>query len=142
MKNNKKLITMAIAFILAMGAFGLQLFAQQETVPVVGKAGRFHTASVVVGNTLLEQGMYQVQHVTEGENHVLVFRVIDMGFRNNMGNQTLGKEVARVKCTTEPAGKKWKDTKLHFERNSSGQRVVTEVQIAGETVLHKLESQS
>ena len=141
MKNTTKL-TAAIALILSMSMFGLQLFAQQKNDSTVGKVGRLHTASVMVGNTLLEQGMYQVQHVTEGENHVLVFRVIDMGFRNNMGNQTLGKEVARVKCTTEPAGKKWKDTKLHFERNSSGRRVVTEVQIAGENVLHKLESQS
>jgi len=141
MKNSRKPITMSIALILAMGAFGLQLFAQQKNDSMVGKAGRLHTSSVMVGNTLLEQGMYQVQHVTEGENHLLVFRIINMGFRNNMGNQTLGEVVARVKCRTEPAGRTWKDTKLQVERNSSGQRVVTEVQIAGENVVHKLESQ-
>ena len=112
--------------------------AQQDQDTRTGRTGKFHTSTVIVDNILLEQGMYQVQHVTEGENHLLVFRVIDMGYRNNMGNQRLGKVVARVKCTTEPSGKKWKDTKLVWVRIANGQKVVTAVQIAGENVLHKI----
>ncbi len=142
MKNSRKLITIAIAFILAMGAFGSQLFAQQKNDSMVGKVGKLHIgSSVMVGNTLLKPGMYQVQHVTEGENHLIIFQNIRMGYKSSMGNQTLGEEVVRVKCRIEPVGRSWKDTRLHVERNNSGLRVVTEVQIAGENVVHKFDSQ-
>ena len=141
MKNNRRLITTAVALILSMGAFGSQLFAQQTNPLMVGKVGKLHIgSSVIVGNTLLESGMYQVQHVKESDNDLIVFRIIRMGFRDNMGNEQLGEEVARVKCRIEPVGQRWKHTKLHLERNSSNQRVVRAVQIAGEAVLHKFES--
>ena len=138
--KNKTVITTAIALILSMATLGSQLFAQQTNALMVGK---LHIASsVMVGNTLLKPGMYQVQHVTEGENHLIIFRIIRMGYKSNMGNQALGEEVARVQCRLEPVGQRWKHTKLHLERNSSGQRVVREVQIAGEDVLHRFDSQS
>ena len=143
MKNRRNLIKMAIALILSMGAFGSQLFAQQTNAMIVGKVGKLHIgSSVMVDNTLLKPGMYQVQHVTEGENHLIVFRIIRMGHRNNMGNETQGEEVARLKCRIEPVGQRWKHTKLHVERSGSGERVVKGVQIAGEDVLHKFDSQS
>ena len=113
--------------------------AQQEKDTRTVRTGKFHLgSSVIVGNTVLKPGMYQVQHVTQGVNHVIIFRIVRMGYRNNMGNETLGEEVARVKSRIEPVGKSWKETKLHLERNNSGQRVAREVQIAGEDVLHKL----
>lgn len=137
MKNNKSLITTAIALILFIGAFGLQLSAQQTNASMAGKVGKLHIGSrVMVGNRLLEPGMYQVQHVIEGEAHLIIFRIIRMGYRDNMGNEQLGEEVARLKCRIEPVGQRWKHTKLHLERNSSNQRVVRAVQIAGEAVLH------
>ncbi len=135
-------MTTVIAFILAIGAFGSQLFAQQTNDLMVGKTGKLHIGSSVrVGNTSLKPGMYQVQHVTEGEAHLIVFRTIKMGYKSNMGNQALGQEVARVKCRIEPVGQRWKHTKLHLERSGSGEKVVREVQIAGEDVLHKLDGQ-
>ena len=141
MKNNRRLITTAIALILSLGAFGSQLFAQQTNVSMAGKVGKFHIGSpVMVGNRLLEPGMYQVQHIKEGDSDLIVFRIIRMGYRSNMGNEQLGEEVARVTCRIEPVGQRWKHTKLHLERNSSNQKVVRAVQIAGEAVLHKFES--
>ena len=141
MKNNKSLITTAIALILSIGAFSSQLFAQQTNTSLVGNVGKLHIgSSVMVGKTLLEAGMYQVQHVIDGEDHLIIFRIIRMGYRDNMGNEQLGEEVARVKCRIEPVGQRWKHTKLRLERNSSNQRVVRAVQIAGEAVLHKFES--
>lgn len=60
------------------------------------RKGKLHIySSVRVGDTLLKAGMYQVQHVMEGDNHVLIFNEIVMGYRNNMGNQDLGEEIAR-----------------------------------------------
>lgn len=143
MKNTTRLMTTAVALILSIGTIGSQLFAQQKTESIVGKAGKLHIgSSVMVGNTLLKPSMYQVQSATEGESHVIVFRVIRMGYRNNMGNETLGEEVARVKCRIEPVSKTWKHTKLHLERSGSGEKVVEGVQIAGEHVLYKFDSQS
>ena len=143
MKNSRKLITMAIALILSMSTLGSQLFAQQKNALMVGKVGKLHIgSSVMVDKTLLKPGMSQVQQVTEGENHLIIFRIIRMGYKNNMGNEWLGEELARVKCRIEPVGQRWKHTKLHLERSGSGKRVVREVQIAGEEVLHKLDSQS
>jgi hypothetical protein len=143
MKKSRKLITTAIALLLSMGSVGSQLFARQQNDTMVGKTGKLHIgSSVMVSSTLLKPGMYQVQHVTEGENHLIVFRIIRMGYRDNMGNETLGEEVAREKCRIEPDAQRWKHTKLHVERNNSGQRVVKEVQIAGEDVLHRFDSKS
>lgn len=143
MKNTTRLMTTAVALILSIGTIGSQLFAQQTNALTVGKAGKLHIgSSVMVGNTLLKPGMYQVQHVTEGGNHLIIFRIIRMGYRNSMGNETLGEEVVRAKCRTEPVGQRWKHTKLHLERSGSGQRAVREVQIAGEDVLYKFDSQS
>ncbi len=141
MKNTRRLITTAIALILSLGAFASQLFAQQTNASLVSKAGKLHIGtSVMVGNTLLKPGMYQVQHVTEGEKHLIIFRIIRMGYRNNMGNETLGEEVVRLQCRMEAVGQTWKHTKLHVERSGSGERVVKGVQIAGEAVLHKFDS--
>lgn len=136
----KALITTVIALILSLGAFSSQLFAQQTNASMGGKVGKLHIgSSVMVGNTLLETGMYQVQYIKESDNDLIVFRIIRMGYRGNMGNEQLGEEVARVKCRIEPVGQRWKHTKLYIERNSSNQRVVRGVQIAGEAVLHKFE---
>lgn len=142
MKNNRRLITTAIALILLVGTFGSQLLAQQKNSLIAGRIGKLHIgSSVMIGHSLLKPGMYQVQQVTEGENHLIIFRIITMGYKNNMGNETQGEEVSRVKCRTEAAGQRWKHTKLHLERGGSGKRVVTEVQIAGEDVVHKFGGQ-
>lgn len=140
MKTKKKAVTTIVALILSMGSMGSQLFAQQEGSLIAEKGGKFHIgSSVLVGTTLLKSGMYKVQHVREGNDHVLIFRVIRMNkYKNPMGNERLGEEVARVKCTTEPVSKKWRNPKLLVTRNASGQRVAEFVQIKGENVLHKL----
>ena len=139
MKTKRKAIPTMVLLILSIGLMGSQLFAQQEGSLISDKGGKFHIgSSVLVGSTLLKAGMYKVQHVMEGNDHVLIFRVIEMNkYKNPMGNEWLGEEVARVKCTTD-ASKKWRNTKLLVVRNASGQRVVEGVQVKGENVLHKL----
>lgn len=145
MKNNRKLITTAIALILSVGTLGSQILAQKRNDSVVGKAGNLHISSTVrAGDVLLKPGMYEVQHVLEGEDNVIVFTEMKMPGPFEKGrtmHNSIRTEVARVKCRIELVGKKWKDTKLHIVRNNSRQRVVTGVQIAGEAVLYKLDSQ-
>ena len=140
MKIRIKLIVSGLVLAFSLGIFSSQLSAQQASSLIADKGGKFHIgSSVLVGTMLLESGMYRAQHVIEGNDHVLVFRIIRMNkFKNPMGNERLGEEVARVKCSVEPASKKWRHTKLIVVRNATGQRVVKVVQIAGENVLHKL----
>lgn len=113
------------------------LAQQGETAD--GKKGEFHLgSSAVVGGVLLKSGMYQVRHITEGGEHVLVFREMEMGYRNNMGNQELGREVARVKCKVEPLERKARHTKMSFRAGAAGGREIREVRVAGESVKYVL----
>ena len=131
------LFIVSAVFLLTMGSSTLPLFAQQEQAIRVGKKGDFHlNASIRVSDTVLKEGMYQIQHVAEGGNDVIIFREILMGYRSNMGNQRLGKEVARVKCRIEPTANEWKNTKLILRANATGEKEVLQVQIKGEKVKH------
>ena len=138
MKTKNKLIITCLLFGLYLGSFVSQVSAQQETL-IVDKGGKFHIDSTVrAGSVVLKPGMYQVLHKIEGPDNLIIFRVIHMGYRNNMGNERLGEEIARLKCTVESIEKKWKNTKLIVVRDASGQRVAQAIQIAGENVVHKI----
>lgn len=128
---------MGFMLILTLGIFETQLLAKQSNTLTAGKKGEFHLKSPVrVAGSTLKSGMYQVQHIHEGEDHIIIFNEIKMGYRNSMGNERLGDEVARVKCEVEPAIKTWKNTKIHLRQNATGEREVAWVQVAGENVRH------
>jgi hypothetical protein len=106
---------------------------------LIGKKGVFHfTAVVKVGNVALQPGMYQVQHLEEGSDHVLVFKEVGMQAGYRHGNTPVGKEVARVKCTVEPVSKKVSNTKLTLRTSTKGEREVAEVEVGGELFKHIL----
>lgn len=106
---------------------------------VIGKKGVFHFTQVVkVGEVALQPGMYQVQHVEEGSDHVLVFKEVGMQAGYKHGNTPVGKEVARVKCTIEPVSKKVSNTRITLRTNAKGEREVAEVEVAGEAFKHLL----
>jgi hypothetical protein len=110
---------------------------------VIGKKGVFHFTRVVkVGKVALQPGMYQVQHLEEGNDHVLVFKEVGMQAGYKHGNTPVGKEVARVKCTIEPISKKVSNTKITLRTNARGEREVAEVEVAGEAFKHILPGQS
>jgi hypothetical protein len=106
---------------------------------LIGKKGVFHFTDIVkVGDVALQPGMYQVQHVEEGSDHILVFKEVGMQAGYKHGNTPVGKEVARVKCTVEPVSKKVSNTKITLHANATGEKVIEEVQVAGEMFIHKL----
>jgi hypothetical protein len=110
---------------------------------VIGKKGVFHFTKIVkVGEVALQPGMYQVQHLEEGSNHVLVFKEVGMQAGYKHGNTPVGKEVARVKCTIEPISKKVSNTKITLRTNARGEREVAEVEVAGEAFRHLLPGQA
>ncbi len=130
------LITLAILVAL-LGLSALTTLAQEQETITAEKSGRFHLGKTAhIGDKKLEAGMYQVQHFDEKGNHFVIFRKVEMGYRGNMGNQDLGEEVLRVKCTVEAVDKKIGDTKILIRKTTAGEREVFEVWIRGEKVKH------
>jgi|CXWL01.1.fsa_nt_gi hypothetical protein len=135
-----------IAFVIfgTLVVFSTLTAAEQERETItVQKSGRFHLGkAVIVGDKTLEAGMYQIQHSDENGRHTVIFRVVEMGYRGNMGNQTLGAEITRVECTVEGADKKILHTKVMIRKNAAGEREAFEVWIRGERVKHILPTRS
>ena len=131
---------------LALGMLSLPLLAQdhQGMHPktakgevIIGKKGEVHfTAQVKAGDAVLKPGMYQVQHVMEGSDHVIVFKEMEMPAGYKMGNTPVGKEVARIKCKVEPVTKKVSNTKITLRTGAGGEKEIAEVQVAGEAFKH------
>ena len=154
-KGNKvtataKTMAAGALLILAAGMLGLPILAQDHKGHegmadhkamgkdvIIGKKGQVHfDAQVKAGDTVLKPGMYQVQHVMEGSDHVIVFNEVGMQAGYKMGNTPLGKEVARIKCKVEPVTKKVSNTKITLRTNAAGEKEIAEVQVAGEAFKH------
>ena len=111
--------------------------AGQEVI--TGKKGEVHfTTQVKAGDAVLKPGMYQVQHVTEGGEHVIIFKEMEMPAGYKHGNTPVSKEVARIKCKVEPVTKAVSNTKVTLRTNAAGEKEVAEVQVAGEAFKHLL----
>jgi|SRR5581483_5853886 len=136
-KNRPIAITAMLAL---LAAFSLPALAQHGDMVVISKKGVIHTKSPLrVGGALLKPGMYQVQHLLAGDNHVITFREIDMRYNYrepSMMALPAGAEAARVMCKTEPANKKWKNTELLLRTSAAGEKEVYEVRVRGENVKH------
>jgi hypothetical protein len=94
---------------------------------------------VKAGGTLLQPGMYQIQHASEGSSHVVTFKQMEMpaGYRHN--NTPVSKETStRVICKVEPVDKKVSNTKITLRTNAACEKEIAEVQVAGEGFKHLL----
>jgi len=78
-----------------------------------------------IGDLLLTPGKYQVKHVMEGENHIMVFT-------------KAGKEQAtgQVKCYLVPLPEKARHSARTYSVNSAHEQVVKELIFAGDTAKH------
>jgi hypothetical protein len=83
--------------------------------------------------------MYQVQHVVEGSDHIIIFNKMEMPAAYRHGNTPVAKEpAARIKCKIEPVDKKVNNTKITLRTNAAGEKEVAEVQVPGEAFRHVL----
>ena len=129
---------LTVTFALLNLAVAAQTHHQKAEV-IIGKKGQVHfTQNVKVGTTVLKPGMYQVQHVMEGSDHVVIFKEVGMQAGYKHGNTPVGKEVARVNCKVEPITKAENNTKITLRTNAAGEKEVAEVQVAGEKFKHLL----
>lgn len=137
MKSKKKLLATGALLALLLGVLSIPLLAQEnhQGMTRIGKRGLIEFDSAVrVGDQLLKEGIYQIQHVMEGEDHIIVFRKMSL---DNYRQELRGAEViARVKCRVEPLGEKAKHAGMRFGTNAAGEKTVEEVHVQGENVKH------
>lgn len=128
------------AFVLTLGLVAGPASAQNKPDVEIGKKGEIHfNVPVKAGGTLLQPGMYQLQHAVEGGDHYVTFKSVQMpaGYRHS--NTPVAKEAsARIKCRVEALDKKTGKTVVSLRTNSAGETEVAEVSIAGEAFKHVL----
>lgn len=137
MKSKMNLLLRGASLAFLLGVFSIPLLAQDnQDMMKLGKKGQIaFDSSVRVGDQLLKQGTYQIQHEMKGEDHIVVFRRMS---RDSQSRLITGKEVARVKCRVEPLGEKAKHSGMRFGTNAAGEKTVEEVHMQGENVKHFL----
>ncbi|MBZ5657883.1 MAG: hypothetical protein LAO56_21695 [Acidobacteriia bacterium] len=81
---------------------------------------------VRVADTLLPKGNYQIRHVMEGSDHIMVFR--QLGTRKPV-------EV-RAKCTLVPLSEKANDDQKIYMLNAANERVLHELIFKGDRAKH------
>jgi len=132
----------AVAFFgLALGFASTPALAQGKSADVtIGRKGEVHfNVPVKAGDTLLQPGMYELQHAVEAGKHLITFKEVVMPAGYRHGNTQVKKEAAaRITCTVEPLEKKVRKTAVSLRNNAAGEKEVAEVQIAGEAFKHVL----
>jgi len=134
------MMTTAAAAMLLVLTFSLAASASDDKKPdfTIGKKGTIHfNVPVKVGATLLQPGMYEIQHAVEGGDHFITFKDVTMPAGYRHGNTPVAKEAsARIKCRVESVDKKVRTTKITLRTNAAGQKEVAEVQVAAEAFKH------
>ena len=83
------------------------------------------TAPTRVGEVLLLQGQYEVRHLMEGDNHIMVF--------NKIGGKAAE---ARVKCNLVPLKQKVDRDEVVYTINAANERVLQTLRFGGDSAEH------
>ncbi|MFZ3265301.1 MAG: hypothetical protein WA172_14950 [Terriglobales bacterium] len=109
--------------VLLLGVFAL---AGQNPMGISDLYRVNFSEKVIVASTVLPSGNYEIRHVMDGENHIMVFRQI--GVRKPV--------VVRAKCTLVPLAEKAADNQKIYELNASNERVLHELTFKGDRAKH------
>ena len=81
---------------------------------------------VRVADTVLPSGNYEVRHVMEGTNHIMVFKQVGVKKPAEV----------RAKCTLVPLAEKAPDNQRIYELNAANERVLHELIFKGDHAKH------
>ena len=84
------------------------------------------SAATRVGDVLLPQGDYEVRHVMEAENHIMLFK--------QLGSNKPAE--ARVKCNLVALKEKADQTQVIYESNGANERVLRTLRFRGDLAEH------
>jgi len=82
---------------------------------------------VKIGDTLVPAGDYKVLHVMEGEEHVMLFKQLDVPAKKAV--------VVKVKCTLKPLPEIATSNEQHYQLED-GVQVLTMLQFKGDKAQH------
>jgi hypothetical protein len=116
-------IAVIVAFVLIVSMVAV---AGQNQLGVADTYRVSFTEKVWVGDTVLPQGNYEIRHVMEGQNHIMVFR--QLGTKKPV-------EV-RAKCTLVPLEANATDTQKIYILNAANERVLRELVFKGDKAKH------
>lgn len=138
MKVKMRLVVIGLSLLLTAVMSGSSTYAQRVSDDPRWKTGMFTISRTGwAGEVRLEDGVYHVKHVMDGNAHAIVFRRVRLPAGKGFPMWE-GKEIVRIKCLVEPVAKVLSNTKITWGRNASGERVIEEIQIAGERFKHVL----
>ena len=81
---------------------------------------------VRVADTLLPKGEYEIRHVMEGQDHIMVFRQL----------KTKKPVEVRAKCTLVPLSVKANESQKIYVLNAANERVLQELVFKGDRAKH------
>jgi hypothetical protein len=102
--------------------------AGKNTMGVADQQRITFTGTVRIGDVLLPKGDYQIRHVMESENHIMVFHQL------NSKSQDV-----RMKCSLQPLGQKADQTQKIYTVNSANEQVMQAIIFRGDTAKHVFE---
>ena len=106
----------------------VSMFAVAEQNPL-GVADSYRVSfvdNIRVADTLLPKGDYEIRHVMEGQNHIMVFH--QLGARKPVD--------VRAKCTLVPLPSKATENQKIYTLNAANERVLTELVFRGDKAKH------
>ena len=119
---NHKLV---LGVVLCIFAAGVVLAADKPATPGVGKTYKVTLHQQArVANLQLPAGDYRIQHVMEGEKHIMVF------------TDAKGQK-SRVECTMVKLDRKSDVDSVEYKTAPNGERILTAMTFRGETFEHK-----
>ncbi|MFY9676559.1 MAG: hypothetical protein WB817_14515 [Terriglobales bacterium] len=121
-----RLIKAAVVIVSCLLLLGACAFAGQNSMGISDSYRLTFSERVRVADTLLPAGDYQIQHVMEGADHIMVFR--QLGVKNPV-------EV-RAKCTLEALAEPVNQTQKIFELNGANERVLKVLLFKGDHAKH------
>ncbi len=118
-------ITGVFIFIFILLSAVMVVAAPKQT----GVPGTYHvtfTEAIRVADTLLPKGNYEIEHVMQGSEHIMVFR--------HVGSSQVAE--VRAKCTLVPLPQKAAQNETHYMLNAANERVLQELVFRGDSVKH------
>ena len=119
--------TEVIAFsFLCLLMLSLVAFAGQNSMGISDRYQVNFPEKVRVADTLLPQGDYEIRHVMEGQNHIMVFHQL----------RTKKPVEVRAKCTLVPLAQKADANQKIYVPNAANERVLSELVFKGDKAKH------
>jgi len=121
-----RLVKAVLVIASCMLLLGLCALAGTKSMGVADRYQVTFDEKVLVAGTQLPAGDYEIRHVMEGPNHIMVFR--QMGVSNPIQ--------VRAKCTLVALSAKAPENHKVYALNSSNEKILKEITFKGDRASH------